>query len=66
MSEIKVIEVLSESNVSWVDAARQAMDKISKTISKVKSVYIQDHGVNVENGEVKIYRINAKVSFLLD
>jgi flavin-binding protein dodecin len=66
MSVIKVIEVLSESQVSWVDAARQALDKVSKTIRNVKSVCIKDHGVNVENGEIKSYRINAKVSFLLD
>ena len=66
MSVIKVIEVLSESQVSWVDAARQALDKVSKTIRNVKSVRIKDHSVNVVHGEIKSYRINAKVSFLLD
>lgn len=66
MSVIKVIEVLSESNVSWEDAAKQAVAKVSKTIHNVKSVYIKDHSVQVENGEIRSYRINAKVSFLLD
>lgn len=66
MSVIKVIEVLSESNVSWLDAARQAVDEVSKTIRNVKSVQIKDHGVDVQDGEIKSYRINARVSFLLD
>jgi flavin-binding protein dodecin len=66
MSVIKVIEVLSETNVSWEDAAKQAVAKVSKTRHNVKSVYIKDQSVKVENGEVKSYRINAKVSFLLD
>lgn len=66
MSVIKIIEVHSESQVSWVDAARQVMTEVSKTIRNVKSVYIKDHSVHVENGDVKSYRINAKVSFLLD
>ncbi len=65
MSVIKII-VHSESQVSWVDAARQVMTEVSKTMRNVKSVHIKDHGVHVENGEVKGYRINAKVSFLLD
>lgn len=66
MSVIKVIEVISESQLSWLDAARQAVDKVSKTIRNVKSVHIKDHGVDVQNGGIKSYRINARVSFLLD
>jgi len=66
MSIVKVIEFLSESNVSWEDAIKQAVAKVSNTIHNVKSVYIKDHSVKVENGTIKCYRINAKVSFMLD
>jgi dodecin len=66
MSVIKVIEILSESSVSWEDAVKQAVAKVSNTIHNVKSVYIKDHSVEVENGAIKNYRINAKVSFMLD
>jgi len=66
MSIVKVIEILADSTVSWQDAAKQALEKVSKTVHNVKSVYIKDHGVKVENGTIKSYRINAKVSFLLD
>jgi len=66
MSIVKVIEFLSESNVSWEDAVKQAVAKVSNTIHNVKSVYIKVHSVKVENGTIKSYRVNAKVSFMLD
>lgn len=66
MSVIKVIEVLSESSVSWEDAARQAVAKASKTIHNIRSVYIKDHSARVEKGNIISYRINAKISFTLD
>jgi flavin-binding protein dodecin len=66
MSVIKVIEVLSDSNVSWEDAAQQAVSEAGKTLHNVKSIYIKDHSAKVENGKITSYRINAKVSFELD
>jgi flavin-binding protein dodecin len=66
MSVIKVIEVLSESKLSWEDAASQAVAKASKSLHNVKSIYIKDHSATVENGKITSYRINAKVSFVLD
>ena len=66
MSVIKVIEVLSESHLSWEDAAKQAVAKASKTIHNIKSVYVKDHSATVESGTIKTYRITAKITFLLD
>lgn len=66
MSVVKVIEVLADSKVSWEDAAQNAVSKASETLHNVKSVYIKDHSVKVENGKIVSYRINAKVSFILD
>jgi len=66
MSVIKVIEVLSESHVSWEDAATQAVAKASTSLHNVKSIYIKEQSATIENGKIKSYRINAKISFLLD
>ncbi|MDV3307437.1 MAG: dodecin family protein [Cyclobacteriaceae bacterium] len=63
---IKVIEVLSESNKSWEDAAQQAVAKASKTIHNIRSIYIKDHSATVDNGKISTYRITAKISFELD
>ncbi len=66
MSMLKVIEVLAESNKSWEDAAQEAVTTASKTVHNVKSIWIDNFEANVEDGKLKNYRINAKISFVLD
>lgn len=66
MAVIKVIEVLSDSNKSWEDAAQQAVVKASKTVHNIKSIYIKDHSATVDNGKISSYRVAAKISFELD
>jgi hypothetical protein len=66
MSMLKVIEVLSESDKSWEDAAQQAVTKAGKTVHNVKSIYIKNFEATVDNGKLKKFRINGKISFMLD
>ena len=66
MSMLKVIEVLSESDKSWEDAAQQAVTKAGKTVHNVKSIYIENFEATVEGGKLKKFRINGKISFVLD
>lgn len=66
MSTLKVIEVLAESNKSWEDAAQEAVTTASKTVRNVKSIWIDNFEATVEDGKLESYRINAKVSFVLD
>lgn len=66
MSVLKVIEILSSSQVSWEDAAQQAIMKASKTLHKIRSIYIKDHSAQVENNKISEYRITAKVTFELE
>jgi flavin-binding protein dodecin len=61
---LKVIEILAESNQSWEDAAKQA--NASKTVRNIKSIYIENFEATVDGGQIRRYRINAKISFLLD
>lgn len=63
---IKVIEVLAESPKSWEDAANEALKKASKTIKNIRSIYVKEFEVKVERNKITQYRINAKISFLLD
>ena len=63
---LKVIEVLAESNKSWEDAAANAVTRASKTLSGIKSIYIKDFEAKVDNNKIVQYRINAKISFVLE
>ena len=57
--------MLAESNKSWEDAAQQAVANANKTLRNVKSIYIENFEATVDNGQIKSYRINAKISFVL-
>lgn len=66
MSMLKVIEVLAESGKSWEDAAQNAVAEADKSVRNVKSIYIKNFEANVKDGKIEKYRINAKISFILD
>ena len=66
MSVIKVIEVIAESNKSWEDAAAEALKEASKTVRNIKSIYVQDMQAIVENDKIARYRVDAKISFLVE
>lgn len=63
---VKVVELLAESEQSWEEAARQAVQEATKTIRGVRSVYISEFQAVVENDKVKSFRVTAKVSFVLE
>ena len=63
MSVLKVVEVLGNSTVSFEDAVQNVINDASKTIRNIKSVYIQDMQVTVENNKVAEYRVNTKLCF---
>jgi flavin-binding protein dodecin len=66
MAVVKVIELLAESSEGWEDAARQAVAEATKTLRGISSVYISEFQATVENDQVKNFRINAKISFVLE
>ena len=66
MSMVKVVEVIAESKKSWSDAADKAVKQASDTVRNIKSLYVQDMQAKVENGKITSYRINAKISFVID
>jgi len=63
---VKVIEVLSQSDKSWEDAAQKAVTEASKSVRNIKSIYIQDKSAKVKDNKIVKYRITAKISFLID
>lgn len=61
----KVIEVIAEGK-SVEDAVENAAKEASKTLKNVKSVYVEGIKAEVNDGKVTNYRVNAKVTFVLD
>ena len=63
MSVLKVIEILGNSTESFEDAVQNIVTEASRTVRDIKSVYIKDMQVKVENNQIAEYRVNAKVCF---
>lgn len=66
MALLDIIEVLTESDKSWEDAAQTAITTASKTVRNIKSIYIKEFEAVVENNKITKYRINAKITFVLE
>lgn len=66
MSVLKVIEVLSNSEKSWEDATRKAVEKASTSLKNIRSVYVKEQSAIVKNDTVTEFRVNLKVTFELD
>jgi flavin-binding protein dodecin len=63
MAVLKVIELLGNSTVNFEDAIQNVVNEASKTVKNIKSVYVQDMQVTVENNKISEYRVTAKVCF---
>lgn len=65
MAVAKVIELISEG--SSVEAAiESAVAEAAKSVNNIKHVYAEGIQAIVENNTVKMYRINAKVTFVVN
>ena len=65
MSVAKVSEIIASSGKSFDDAVAKGVKRASKTLKGVTSAWVQDQQVVVEDGKVKEYRVNLKVTFVL-
>ena len=63
---VKVIELMSESPNSWEEAVQNVVVEANKTLRNIRSVYVKEFTVAVENEKVTSYRINAKVTFEME
>jgi flavin-binding protein dodecin len=66
MALVKVLEVLAESEKGWDDAARKAVAEAAQTVRGIHSVYVSEFQATVENNQIRNFRVNAKISFLLE
>lgn len=66
MSVAKIIEISSESPKSFEDAIQNGISRASKTVHNIKSAWVKEQHVVVDNGKVALYRVDLKVTFVLE
>jgi flavin-binding protein dodecin len=66
MSIVRHIEITAESTTGLDDACRAAVEEASQTIRNIKQVYIKNALCEVDGNRIVKWRINAKLSFVVD
>lgn len=62
----KVTEITATSSTSFEDALQQGLVRASKTLRQIRSAWIKEQQVRVENGKITEYQVNMMVTFVLD
>ena len=66
MKVAKVIEISAESDVSFEAAIHLGITKASESVHNIKGAWVKEQKVTVENGRVTKYRVDLKVTFVMD
>jgi flavin-binding protein dodecin len=65
MSVAKHIEITVDSAKSFEDAIQNGIETASKTVKGIRSAWVKDQQVLVEDNEVTTYRVNMKITFVV-
>lgn len=66
MAVARVTEITSSSKKSFEDALQEGIKRANQTLKNVKGAWVQEQKVIVDNGKIKEYRVNMKISFILE
>ena len=66
MSVAKVIELTAESNESFEDAIRKGVAKAGETVRNIRGAWVKEQQVVVDGGEITAFRVDLKITFVLD
>ncbi len=66
MTVAKISEIKASSSKSFDDAIKEGIARANKTLKNVKSAWVQDMEVIVdEEGRLAEYRVTMKITFIL-
>ncbi|MEJ2749761.1 MAG: dodecin family protein [Anaerolineae bacterium] len=63
MSVYKIIELVGTSQISWEDAAKQAIEKADQTLRGLRIAEITKLDMKLEEGKIIVYRARVALSF---
>lgn len=63
MAIVKVIEVIASSEKGWEDAAKNGVKEAGKTVKNIKSAWVSDQKMIIDDNKIVAYRVILKISF---
>jgi flavin-binding protein dodecin len=65
MTVAKVVEISSDSKISFEDAIQQGIKRATATLKNVRGAWVKEQKVRVEKGKIVLYRVSLQVTFEL-
>jgi len=65
-SVAKITEISACSGKSFADAMDIGIARASKTLKNITGAWVNDMKVDVKDGKITDYRVNMKVTFILE
>lgn len=62
----RVTEITAKSDTSFEDAINSAVARANSTLRNVRSAWVKEQSVSIEDGRVTGYQVNLLVTFELD
>jgi flavin-binding protein dodecin len=66
MSIARITEISSTSKERFEDAIKQGIARAAETIHGMRSAWVKEQEVRIDNGEISAYKVIMKITFVLD
>lgn len=65
-SVARVTEITAQSEKGFEDAIRVGVERACKTLDNVTGAWVQEMTLDIQDGRISAYRVNMKVTFVLN
>jgi len=66
MSVAKISEISSTSTKGFEDAIEKGIQRASRTLEGLTGAWVNEMKVDIENGKITNFRVNLRVTFVLN
>jgi len=66
MSIARITEISSTSEKSFEDAVQSAVARATKTLRNVRSAWVKEQQIKIDNGKIVEYQVNLMITFVLE
>ena len=66
MSVARVIELSATSEQGFEEAINEGIQRATSTLRNVRSAWVKDMNVEIQDNQVPVYRVNLSITFVLE
>lgn len=66
MSIARITEISSTSKKSFEDAIQDGVSRATQTLRNVRSAWVKEQQISIEDGKIAEYQVNLMITFVLD